>query len=52
MSTMIGRKKALLVSEADDIAEVQKDVVAWSDIYTFVFIPIFESKDVVAITMQ
>jgi len=52
ISTMIGRNKAFMVSEADDIAEAQKDVAQWSDLCTFEFIPIMDSRDAVAVSLQ
>lgn len=47
-STMIGRNKGFLVSEADDMAEVQKDVSHWTDVMTFKIIPIMDSSDSIA----
>jgi len=52
ISTMIGMNKAFMVAEADDIAEVQKDVAQWTDICTFKLIPIMDSREAVAVSRQ
>ena len=45
ISTMIGRNRGFQVIEADDLAEVNKDLSAWSDLCTFDCIPIMGSVD-------
>ena len=52
ISTMVGRNKAFMVSENDDIAEVQKDIAHWADICTFDLIPIMDSIDAVRISLS
>ena len=52
ISTMIGLNKAFMVSEADDMAEVQKDIGQWTDLCTFKLIPIMDSREAVALTLQ
>ena len=52
ISTMIGRNKAFMVSEADDIAEFQKDAAQWTDLCTFELIPIMDSRESVAVSRQ
>ena len=52
MSTMIGMNKAFMISDVDDIAEIQKDVAHWSDLCTFQFIPIMDSREAVAVSRQ
>jgi len=52
ISTIIGMNKAFMVSEADDIAEVQKDVAQWTDLCTFKIMPIMDSREAVAVTRQ
>jgi len=52
ISTMVGKNKAFMVAEADDIAEVQKDVAQWTDLSTFKLIPIMDSREAVALTRQ
>jgi len=47
ISTMIGRNRGFQVIEADDLAEVNKDLSAWSDLCTFDCIPIMDSVDAV-----
>ena len=47
ISTMIGRNRGFQVIEADDLAEVNKDLSAWSDLCTFDCIPIMGSVDAV-----
>ena len=49
---MVGTNKAFMVAEADDIAEVQKVVAPWTDLCTFKLIPIMDSREAVAITLQ
>lgn len=49
ISTMIGRNRGFQVIEADDLAEVNKDLSAWSDLCTFDCIPIMDSVDAVKI---
>ncbi len=52
ISTMIGRNKAFGVTEVDDIAELQKDLAMWTDLCTFECIPIMDSTDAVAVSLQ
>ena len=52
MSTMIGMNKAFMISDVDDIAEIQKDVAHWTDLCTFKFIPIMDSSKAVAVSRQ
>lgn len=47
ISTMIGMNKAFMVTEVDDLAEVQKDMSDWTDICTFKLTPIMDSPDAV-----
>ena len=51
-STMVGMNKAFMISETDDVAEIQKDVSKWTDLCTFKFIPIMESSEAVAVSRQ
>jgi len=51
-STMIGMNKGFMIAEADDIAEIQKDVAQWTDICTFKFIPIMDSREAIAVSRQ
>ena len=50
--TMIGMNKAFMVAEADDIAEFQKDAAQWTDLCTFKFTPIMDSREAVAVSRQ
>ena len=52
ISTMIGMNKAFMVAEADDMAEVQKDIAQWTDLCTFKFIPIMDSSEAIAVSRQ
>ena len=49
-STMVGRNKAFNITEADDLAEVQKDLSKWTDLCTFEIIPIMDSREAVAVS--
>lgn len=52
ISTMVGRNKAFMVSENDDIAEVQKDLAHWTDICTYDIIPIMDSVEAVRVSLS
>ena len=52
MSTMIGMNKAFMVVNADNIADMQKNVAQWTDLCTFKFIPIMDSSEAIAVSME
>lgn len=52
ISSMVGRNKAFMVTEGDDILEIQKDLSPWTDICTYDIIPIMNSVDVVRVSLS
>ena len=49
---MISMNKAFMVAEADDMAEVQKDIGQWTDLCTFLVISIMDSREAVAVLVS
>jgi len=47
-STMIGRNKAFCVVECEDMMELAKDLLVWTDVVTWDVIPIESSRELVA----
>jgi hypothetical protein len=51
MSTMVGMNKAFMIMEVNDIAEIQKNIAKWVDLFTFKLIPIMDSREALAVSM-